>query len=236
MPEGRYIAYYRVSTARQGASGLGQEAQRQAVEAFTAGNGWELVGEFHEVESGKRHENRPELERALADCRRHKATLVIAKLDRLARNVHFISGLMESGVDFVAADMPDANRLTVHILAAMAEHEREQISARTKAALATAKARGTKLGWAIPSRQQEQPVEARMGTNKVIAEADSFAANVLPIIHAIRDAGVTTLTGIAAALNARGIKTSRGGQWYPSTVKNVLRREARLRRMESRAA
>ena len=179
MPEGHYIAYYRDSTARQGQSGLGQEAQRQAVEAFTNGNG---CGEYHEVESGKRHENRPELEMALAECRRHKATLVITKLDRLARNVHFISGRMESGVDFVAADMPDANRLTVHILAAMA------------------------------------------------------AANVLPIIHAIRAAGVTTLSGIADALNARGIKTSRGGQWYPATVKNVLRREVRLQQAESRAA
>ena len=236
MPEGRYIAYYRVSTARQGASGLGLEAQRQAVEAFTNGRDWASAGDYVEVESGKRHENRPKLEDALAACRRHKATLVIAKLDRLARNVHFISGLMESGVDFVAADMPDANRLTVHILAAMAEHEREQISARTKAALRAARARGTKLGWEIPSRQQEQPVAARQGADRVIAEADSFAANILPIIHAIKAAGVTTLTGIAGALNARGIRTSRGGQWYPATVKNMLRREKRLQSAESRAA
>ena len=143
MTAGNFIAYYRVSTDKQGKSGLGLEAQRQAVVDFINGNGNKVIAEYTEVESGKRRD-RPELAKALTDCRKHKAKLVIAKLDRLARNVHFISGLMESGVDFVAVDMPQANRLTVHILAAVAEHEREMISQRTKAALAVAKERGVR--------------------------------------------------------------------------------------------
>ncbi len=145
MANGRYIAYYRVSTARQGRSGLGLEAQRAAVREYLNGGRWRLIDEVTEVESGKRSD-RPELARALAACRVHNATLVIAKLDRLARNVAFIANLMEARVDFVAVDMPEANRLTVHVLAAIAEHEAAAISARTKAALSRAKARGTRLG------------------------------------------------------------------------------------------
>jgi DNA invertase Pin-like site-specific DNA recombinase len=140
----RFVAYYRVSTARQGRSGLGLEAQKAAVLAFINGRA-ELVAEFTEVESGK-HANREELKKAIAACKKHKAKLVIAKLDRLSRNLAFIATLMESGVEFVAVDMPEANKLTVHILAAMAEHEREQISKRTKDALAAAKRRGKRLG------------------------------------------------------------------------------------------
>ena len=132
-----YVAYYRVSTQRQGQSGLGLDAQRQAVSRYV--NGGQLVAEFTEVESGKRSTNRPQLQAALEECKRRHAVLLIAKLDRLARNVHFISGLMEAGVEFIAADMPFANKLTVHVMAAMAEWEREQISQRTKDALATAK-------------------------------------------------------------------------------------------------
>ncbi len=207
MVAGNFIAYYRVSTDRQGVSGLGLEAQREAVESYLNGAG-KLVGEYTEVESGKRSD-RPELTAALDACRKQKAKLVIAKLDRLARNVHFISGLMESGVDFVAADMPEANKLTVHVLAAVAEHEREAISARTKAALAAAKARGKKLGWAMPERKREQRQAALKGAARGMERADSFAANVMPIIEEIRRAGVTTLQGIADALNARGIKTAR---------------------------
>jgi DNA invertase Pin-like site-specific DNA recombinase len=139
-----FIAYYRVSTDRQGASGLGLAAQRQAVARFIGAG--HLVAEYTEVESGKKHRNRPQLLAALADCRKRRAVLLIARLDRLARNVAFIANLMESGVDFVAVDMPTANRLTIHILAAVAEHERETISTRTKAALAEAKRRGTRLG------------------------------------------------------------------------------------------
>jgi DNA invertase Pin-like site-specific DNA recombinase len=141
----RCVAYYRVSTAKQGASGLGLEAQQMAVSEYVGRQGWELVGSFTEIESGKKAD-RPQLLKALEHCRRYKATLVIAKLDRLARNVAFVSNLMEAGTDFVAVDFPHANRLTIHILAAVAEHEREAISARTKAALAAAKARGVKLG------------------------------------------------------------------------------------------
>src|SRR4051794_33128778 len=136
----KYIAYYRVSTDRQGCSGLGLDAQRAAVASYLAGRE-PLLAEYTEIESGKKND-RPQLAVALGECHRRRARLVIAKLDRLARNVHFISGLMESGVDFVAVDMPEANRLTLHILAAVAEHEREMISRRTKEALAAAKARG----------------------------------------------------------------------------------------------
>src|ERR687884_1412512 len=145
MASGRWVAYYRVSTAKQGASGLGLEAQREAVAGYLNGGNWQLAAEFVEIESGRKND-RPELAKALAMCRRIGATLIIAKLDRLARNVAFVSNLMESGVEFTAVDFPTANRLTIHILAAVAEPQREMISARTKAALAAAKARGTKLG------------------------------------------------------------------------------------------
>src|SRR5271154_4183939 len=145
MANGKFVSYLRVSTARQGISGLGLEAQRASVAAFLNGGDWTLVQEVVEVESGKRSD-RPALAEALRLCRKHRATLIIAKLDRLARNVHFISGLMESGVEFVAVDMPQANRFVVHILAAVAEQEADAISRRTKAALEAAKARGQKLG------------------------------------------------------------------------------------------
>src|SRR5215211_2274243 len=145
MAQGKFVAYYRVSTAKQGASGLGLEAQQEAVRTYLNGGPWRLVAEVVEVESGKRND-RPKLAEALRLCRLHGATLIIAKLDRRARNVAFISNLMESGVEFTAVDFPQANRLTVHILAAVAEHEAKAISTRTKDALAAAKARGKKLG------------------------------------------------------------------------------------------
>jgi DNA invertase Pin-like site-specific DNA recombinase len=142
---GNFVAYYRVSTQRQGRSGLGLEAQQKAVRDHLNGGNWRIVAEFTEIESGQRP-GRPQLAAALKACRAVGATLIIAKLDRLARNVHFVSGLMESGVEFTAVDFPQANRLTVHILAAVAEHEAKMISERTKAALAAAKRRGVKLG------------------------------------------------------------------------------------------
>jgi DNA invertase Pin-like site-specific DNA recombinase len=145
MAIGRFVAYYRVSTDRQGKSGLGLEAQREAVQSYLNGGSWTLAAEVTEVESGRRND-RPELDRALGLCRLYGATLIVAKLDRLARNVAFTSKLMESDVDFVAADFPQANRLTIHILAAVAEHEAAMIFARTKAALAAAKVRGVQLG------------------------------------------------------------------------------------------
>ena len=231
MAAGRFIAYFRVSTQRQGRSGLGLEAQRKAVMDHLNGGAWHLVGEFTEIESGKRND-RPQLAAALEACRKQKATLIIAKLDRLARNVAFIANLMEASVDFIAVDFPQANRLTLHILAAVAEHEREMISARTKAALAAAKARGRKLGWSMPSRRHEHQRATNKAVRATRGSADKFAANVLPIVQQVRAAGVTTLEGIAKALNARGIKTARGGRWHPTTVRNLLTRD----RAEIRAA
>jgi DNA invertase Pin-like site-specific DNA recombinase len=216
MKSGKFIAYYRVSTARQGQSGLGLEAQQAAVKAFLSSD-TELLGEFVEVESGKRAD-RPELNAALAACKRHRATLVIAKFDRLARNVAFVSNLMESGVEFIAADNPHASKLTIHILCAVAEHEREMISERTKAALAAAKARGTRLGSPDPQKGSAKGIDA------IRHRADQFAANVTPVIESIRASGVSGLRGIAAALNARGIKSARGGVWYASTVRSVIQR------------
>ena len=218
MTHGKFVAYYRVSTDRQGRSGLGLEAQQRAVSEYLHGGPWELVGEYTEVESGKRSD-RPELAAALAACKKRKATLIIAKLDRLARNVHFISGLMDSAVEFVAVDFPQATRLTIHILAAVAEHERDMISQRTKAALASKRARGFTLGSPCPAKG------AAVGLTRIRAQADRFAQDMRPIIEGIRGAGVTSLRGIANALNARGIKTARGHAWEAATVRNILVRE-----------
>jgi DNA invertase Pin-like site-specific DNA recombinase len=222
VAEGTFIAYYRVSTERQGRSGLGLNAQRKAVADFLNGGRWELLEEFVEVESGKRSD-RLELAKALKACRARRATLVIAKLDRLARDAHFLLGLQKAGVDFVAADMPTANRLTVGIMALVAEEEARMISARTKAALAAAKARGAKLGFANPARLDRHEVSAK-GVAAVTAAADQHAANVLPIVRTIQAAGVVSLHGVADALNARGIHTARGGKWYAATVRNMLMR------------
>jgi DNA invertase Pin-like site-specific DNA recombinase len=206
-----FVAYYRVSTERQGESGLGLEAQRAAVARFT--HGASLLSEFQEIESGKRHTNRPQLAAALSECRRQKATLVIARLDRLARNVHFISGLMESGVDFVAVDMPQANRLTIHILAAVAEHEREAISQRTKAALGAAKTRGTRLG---NPRWENSIEEARTARNPI-----PLSPALLTIMQNRRTEG-WSLRRIATEMNALGLKTPRGAGWHASTVRACL--------------
>eukprot|EP00435_Cladocopium_sp_Y103_P076264 s1_g85.t1 len=213
----RYVAYYRVSTDKQGRSGLGLDAQRQAVTAYMATVGGTLAGEFMEIESGNKND-RPEICEALELCRKHRATLLIAKLDRLARNVRFIAELMEGGVDFVACDMPEANRLTIHILAAVAEHEREMISQRTKTALQAAKARGMKLGNPNPK------LAAIRGAAKQRERADRFAENLLPVIQSIQEVGVTSLSGVAKALNARGIKTQRHRAWTATGVKNILKR------------
>ena len=215
----RFVAYYRVSTDRQGRSGLGLEAQRKAVTDYLNGGAWELVGEFIEVESGKRSD-RPQLVLALEGCRKHKARLVIAKLDRLSRNLAFIATLMEAGVEFVAADMPFANKLTIHILAAVAEHEREAISERTKAALAAAKARGTRLG-----TPDTAGAVKRMG-RALRAKTATFAANVLPIIREVQTAGHTSCNAIAGQLNAREIATARGGRWTHVQVRQILERSA----------
>jgi DNA invertase Pin-like site-specific DNA recombinase len=208
---GKFVAYFRVSTDRQGKSGLGLDAQRKAILDYLNGGSWSLVGEFVEVESGK-NSDRPQLAAALAACKKHKAKLVIAKLDRLSRNLAFIATLMESGVEFVAVDNPHASKLTIHVLAVIAEHEREMISARTKAALAAAKARGQVLADA-----------AKLGREVAKANAQRFAANVLPIIEEIERSGVTSHNAIAAKLNERNVRTARGGKWTHVQVGAVLR-------------
>jgi len=222
MANGKFVSYLRVSTARQGASGLGLEAQRAAVTGYLNGGDWTLVQEVVEVESGKRND-RPALGDALRLCRKHRATLVIAKLDRLARNVAFISNLMESGVEFVAVDMPQANRFVVHILAAVAEQEAEAISKRTKAALAAAKARGARLGGRRVSA--ERFAEIANSARQVRTEkADKRAAELLPVIRSIQAEGAHSLRQIAAGLNERNISTPRGGEWSAVQVQRLSAR------------
>ena len=223
MADGKWISYLRVSTGRQGKSGLGIEAQRAGVNDFLNGGKWKLIKEFVEVESGKRSENRPKLADALAACRAHGAKLVIAKLDRLSRDAHFLLGLDKAGVDFVAADMPNANRLTVGIMAMVAEEERRMISARTKAALAAAKARGVKLGGdrgAMPTaKHRKMGVEARRRI------ANTKAADIAPVVRELQAGGATSLRAIAAGLNEAGIPTARGqGEWSSVQVMRVLQR------------
>ncbi|MEN3238970.1 recombinase family protein [Methylobacterium ajmalii] len=223
MAQGRFVAYFRVSTARQGQSGLGLEAQQAAVRSYLNGGSWQLVAEVVEVESGKRAD-RPKLAEALRLCRLHRATLIIAKLDRLARNVAFVSSLMESGVEFTAVDFPQANRLTVHILAAVAEHEAKMISDRTKAALAAAKARGTKLGRS-PGEGNIMTDEYRAKAAAVLkARAESRAADLAPIIGELRASGATSLRALAAGLNRAGIAPPRGTTWSPMAVSRTLAR------------
>lgn len=217
-----FVTYLRVSTDRQGKSGLGLEAQRAAVLDHVAGKG-EIAAEYVEIESGKLNE-RPQLAQAMAEAKRIGAVLLIAKLDRLARNVAFIANLLESGIEIAAADMPEANRFLLHVMAAVAEHEAQAISDRTRAALAAAKARGVKLGWSMPDRQDEQRQASRKGAAKNAQKADQHAANVLPIIRQIA-AGGASLRQIADELNARGIKTARGGLWYAATVRNIMVRQ-----------
>lgn len=217
-----YVTYLRVSTDRQGRSGLGLDAQRKAVADHVAGKG-EIAAEYVEIESGKKND-RPQLARALAEAKRIGAVLLIAKLDRLARNVAFIANLLEAGVEIAAADMPEANRFLLHVMAAVAEHEAQAISDRTRAALAAAKARGVALGWSIPGRAEEQRQAARKGAERNARKADQHAANVLPIIRQIAAPGAS-LRQIADELNTRGIKTARGGLWYAATVRNIMARE-----------
>jgi DNA invertase Pin-like site-specific DNA recombinase len=216
------VAYIRVSTSQQGKSGLGIEAQREALTRFTDAEGFQIVAEFVEVETGRGSDaldRRPELKAALIKARSSKCPVAVAKLDRLSRDVHFISGLMAHRVPFVVAELgPEVDPFVLHLYAALAEKERSLISARTKSALAAAKARGTKLG------NPELATARKSAVASIKAEADRAAANVLPIIEDIRKSGAATLRQIADALNARGIPTARGGKWYPMTVSNVLAR------------
>jgi len=218
MPRGHFIAYYRVSTDRQGRSGLGLESQKHAVADYLKGRTKAVLAEFVEVESGKNND-RPELARALSECRLTGATLVIAKLDRLSRNAAFLMNLRDAGVRFIAADMPEANALTVGIMALVAQNEREAISARTKAALAAAKARGTVLGgW-----KGGPKVDSALGRAAHIARADAFAASVAPIARTMQAHGAS-LRQIATTLTARGVQTARGGQWTAAAVRAVMLR------------
>jgi DNA invertase Pin-like site-specific DNA recombinase len=216
------VAYYRVSTARQGKSGLGIEAQKAVVQRFAEAEGIDVLCEHVEVETGKGADaldRRPELAAALARARKAKCPVVVAKLDRLSRDVHFISGLMTHRVPFIVAELgADADPFMLHLYAALAEKERALISQRTKAALAAKKAQGVKLG---NPRAAEAAVKAHAAVRVV---ADQFAANALPIVREIQASGLTSLREIAGALNARGVHTARGGQWHASTVANLLTR------------
>lgn len=210
-----FVAYYRVSTDRQGASGLGLDAQRTAVLAHIGAG--QLTEEYTEVESGKKHTNRPQLLAALQHCRKKKATLVIAKLDRLGRNVAFIAALMESGAEFVCCDNPHANRLMLHMLAAFAEHEAAAISERTRAALAAAKARGVKLGNPRPHNALHMA--------RAVHIARRPAPEVLNIMRGMERQGMS-YRAIARELNRLNIRTGRGCEWFGVTVKAALQQLA----------
>lgn len=218
------VAYYRVSTASQARSGLGLEAQRRAVADMCATQGLEIIAEFTEVESGKRND-RPELAEALRRLKLTGATLVVAKLDRLSRSVAFLSTLQDSGAKFVAADMPEANELTVHLLAAVAQAERKAISTRTKEALRAAKERGVKLGnpngAAALLRAGKGNVAA---VNACKAAANDRAKELAAEVAAVRNAGASSLREIAQGLNQRHIEAPRGGAWHPSGVRRLLAR------------
>jgi DNA invertase Pin-like site-specific DNA recombinase len=220
----RLVAYERVSTARQGASGLGLEAQRRVIEDFAASRGAEVLARFTEVESGRKAD-RPELAKALHLAKVTGATLVIAKLDRLSRNAAFLLALRDSGVRFVAVDMPEANDLTVGIMALVAQAEREAISRRTKEALAVAKAREVKLG--NPNGAASLRRAAKGGAAlrvAVSANAAAFSSDLAAVVADIRLAGHVSLRAVAAELTARGIRTRRGGEWGVGNVRNLIGR------------
>ena len=218
MSSKRYVAYFRVSTAKQGQSGLGLDAQRALVVAYLKSSD-QLIDEYIEIESGKGAnalERRPQLRAALAACRKLNAVLVIAKLDRLARNVHFISGLIESGCEFVAADMPAANKVMIQMHAVMSEWERDQISERTRAALAAAKARGVKLGTCGAMNLKSNIAER-------VANAQDFAEKLLDLLQHLKSQG-RSQRSIVAELNRLGIPAAQGGAWSLVQVQRVLAR------------
>ena len=212
-----FVAYARVSTAKQGRSGLGLEAQQTAINGFLREGDRLLLPTYVEVESGK-DDARPELAKALNRCQLTGATLLVAKLDRLSRNLAFIATLQDAGVRFVAADMPEANELTVHIMAAMAQHERKAISKRTKEALAAAKAKGTKLGgW-----RGGPKVDHRLGVAAKRDKARAFNSRVSEAITELQAQGISSLSDLARGLNEQGVRTSRGGNWQATQVARVL--------------
>ena len=217
------IAYYRVSTERQGRSGLGLDAQRERCHAFAAQNGMDIAEAFTEVETGKGADaldRRPQLAAALGAARRLRCQVLVAKLDRLSRDVHFIAGLMVQRVPFLVAELgTDVDPFMLHIYAALAEKERRMISERTRAALQARKKQGARLG-----NPTNLPEAGLKGAASSAEEARRFAKNVAPVILQIRSSGVISLRGVAAALNARGVRTARGGRWAATQVAAVLRR------------
>jgi DNA invertase Pin-like site-specific DNA recombinase len=218
------VSYIRVSTAMQGKSGLGMDAQRAAIARFVEAEGCDVLSEFVEVETGKGADaldRRPQLAAALAAARKGKAAVLVAKLDRLSRDVAFVSGLMAQRVPFIVAELgADADPFMLHLYAALAEKERHLIADRTRVALAAKKAAGAKLG----NRTNLAEASAK-GATANRAAADAFAANVLPIIRQVEAAGATGHRAIAAALNARGVRTARGGEWHATTVRNLMQRD-----------
>lgn len=223
----KVIAYYRVSTEAQGRSGLGLDAQRQAVTALCQTRGWQIMAEYTEVESGK-NADRAQLQAALHHAKVTGGTLVIAKLDRLSRNAAFITALQDSGAKFIAADMPEANELTVHIMAAVAQAERQAIGKRTREALAVAKARGVKLGNPNGAAALRRAAKGNIASLQAIkGNADAFATDLAPIVDRLRAEGLTSLPQIARGLNEGGYETARGGKWHPSSVNNLLKRLSR---------
>jgi DNA invertase Pin-like site-specific DNA recombinase len=217
----RFVAYLRVSTQKQGRSGLGLEAQRESVQRFVRERAGEIIAEYIEVETGKR-DDRPELVNALKRCRLTGATLVVAKLDRLSRNAAFLLTLRDSGVDFIAVDLPEANTMTVGVMAVVAQYEREMISARTKAALAAAKARGKRLGGyreRAPNIADHQAEAVRV----VKLRANKAAEERFPDVAKLQAEGLS-LNEIARRLDQEGIKTSRGGRWTATAVRRTLLR------------
>lgn len=216
----QYVAYYRVSTSKQGQSGLGLEAQRSTVHSFIKANQGEIITEYVEVESG-RSKTRKALLQALAHTRVTKAKLIIAKLDRLARNLSFTAALMDSGVEFIACDLPQANRFTIHVMAALAEQEAELISVRTKAALAEAKKRGVRLGNPKLAQVRGSPKAAsRAWQEKVAGRSLAYLGAVLEA----KSKGIKTLQGIADHLNQKGVFTPDGHRWHPTSIKRLLSR------------
>jgi DNA invertase Pin-like site-specific DNA recombinase len=217
----KYIAYYRVSTKQQGKSGLGLDAQKKMVTDFITSDGGEVTGEFTEVESGK-HDERPELLRAMKQAALVGGKLLVGKLDRLSRDLHFITSLQKSRVGFVVCDLPGCDSFTIHIYGALAQRERELISSRTKSALAEAKKRGVKLG--TDNLHMVDIAEAsKRGVASIQERADVFATKVRPVILDMQQAG-KSLNKIAEALDDLGVATARGGKWTATAVKNLLAR------------
>src|ERR1039457_3121533 len=224
----KYVSYLRVSTRKQGDSGLGLEAQRETILQFLDGGQWDLLKEFQEVESGS-HDGRPELAKALTHCQLTGATLLVAKLDRLSRDIHFITSLEKAGIDFTVCDFPTANRFTINIFAALAQYERELISQRTTAALQAKKARGAILGKPENLNTAAAASGRVAGRAARVVTADLFAAKVKPMIQELQDNGMS-LNAIARNLNADHIRTASGkSTWTATSVRNVILRGYRNR-------